>query len=80
MTRPVSLVTAGRSHVRWLLPLLVFMVNTGARRGEVLALTWDRLDFDRGLVLIWRLPWLRREGSHAWVFPCPAPDVGMRTG
>lgn len=36
-----------------LLPVLVFLANTGARKGEALALTWERVDLERGLVMIW---------------------------
>ena len=36
-----------------MLPILVFLANTGARRGEALALTWDRIDLKRGLIKIW---------------------------
>jgi integrase len=36
-----------------LLPILVFLVNTGARRGEALALRWEHVDLERRLVKIW---------------------------
>ncbi len=36
-----------------LLPLLVFLANTGARKGEALALTWDHVDLARGQIQIW---------------------------
>jgi integrase len=35
------------------LPLVVFLVNTGARKGEALALTWDHVDLARGMIHIW---------------------------
>jgi integrase len=36
-----------------LLPLVVFLANTGCRKGEALALTWEHVDLDRGLVCVW---------------------------
>jgi len=36
-----------------LLPMLVFLANTGARRGEALALRWDRVDLLHRMVKIW---------------------------
>lgn len=36
-----------------LLPVLVFLLNTGCRRGEALALEWENVDFTRGHVRIW---------------------------
>jgi integrase len=36
-----------------ILPLIVFLVNTGARKGEALALTWDHIDLDRRMIHIW---------------------------
>lgn len=35
------------------LPILVFLLNTGCRKGEALALEWENVDFRRGLVRIW---------------------------
>lgn len=36
-----------------MLPVVTFLANTGARKGEALALTWDHVDLARGLILIW---------------------------
>ena len=36
-----------------LLPTLVFLANTGCRRGEALALIWNHIDLKRRLVQIW---------------------------
>ena len=36
-----------------LLPLVVFLANTGARKGEALALTWDHVDLEGRLIRIW---------------------------
>ncbi len=35
----------GRSRSRALLPVVTLALNTGMRRGEILALTWGRIDF-----------------------------------
>jgi integrase len=40
-------------HAKEVLPMLVFLANTGARKGEVLALTWDCVDLERREVRIW---------------------------
>lgn len=36
-----------------ILPLVVFLANTGCRRGEALALTWNRVNLERRMVEIW---------------------------
>jgi integrase len=36
-----------------ILPLVVFLLNTGCRKGEALALTWDHVDLPRGMIRIW---------------------------
>lgn len=36
-----------------IIPLVTFLVNTGARRCEGLALTWEHVDLPRGQILIW---------------------------
>lgn len=36
-----------------LLPIVVFLANTGCREGEALALTWAHVDLERGLIKIW---------------------------
>jgi integrase len=33
-------------------PLVVVSLNTGFRRGELLGLTWDRVDFERGILTL----------------------------
>jgi integrase len=35
-----------------LVPIVVFLLNTGCRKGEALALEWPAVDLDRGLVFI----------------------------
>ncbi len=37
-----------------LAPVVTLALNTGMRRGEVLGLTWDRVDFARGVLLLER--------------------------
>lgn len=50
--------------VRWDLPDLTrFMLATGVRIGEALAVSWDEVDFDRGTVSIaWHLVRVKGEG------------------
>jgi integrase len=38
-----------------LLPMIFVMAHTGLRKGEALHLTWERVDFERGLLLVWPL-------------------------
>lgn len=40
------------THSPATLPLAVFLLNTGARKGEAIALTWDHVDLRRGMVQI----------------------------
>jgi integrase len=35
----------------WLLPIVTVAVHTGARRGELLGMVWENIDFDRGTIL-----------------------------
>jgi integrase len=48
-----ALLNACASECPALLPMVVFLVNTGCRRGEALALTWEHVDLERRLVKIW---------------------------
>ena len=36
----------------WLQRLILFALNTGMRRGEILSLTWDSIDFENGLIYV----------------------------
>lgn len=36
----------------WLLPMLVFLINTGCRKGEAIAAEWSWIDFEAGLIRI----------------------------
>jgi integrase len=40
-----------RSRSRFLITIVTVALYTGARRGEVLGLTWERVDFSRGVML-----------------------------
>jgi integrase len=46
-THPV--VTCRSPHLH---AIVTVALNTGLRRGEVLGLTWDRVDFSRGVILL----------------------------
>lgn len=47
------LYAATRTSSPTLLPVVVFLANTGCRKGEAIALTWDHVDLTRRLVRIW---------------------------
>ena len=34
----------------WLTEIVTVALNTGMRKGEILGLTWDRVDFSRGVI------------------------------
>ena len=44
----------GHLEGRTLRPIVSFLLDTGARRGEALALYWRDIDFDKGIVRIER--------------------------
>jgi integrase len=43
----------------WLLPLVTLALNTGMRQGELLALRWENVDRDRGLITVRQTKTLR---------------------
>jgi integrase len=47
-----AIYTACRNKAPALLPLLVFMMNTGVRKGECIAAEWSWMDFEAGLIRI----------------------------
>ncbi len=47
-----KLLKSASEHAPQLLPILVFLANTGCRRGEALALEWPMVDLERRLVRI----------------------------
>jgi len=63
-----------RDH--WLYPLFVLAVATGARLGELLALSWDEVDLEAGTVTIRRS--LHRIAGR-WVVSEPKTRAGVRT-
>lgn len=64
----LSVLTGPRGH---LLPLVVLAIGTGMSRGDLFNLTWERIDFQRGLVYVpnsktgrnYSVP-MRRRQSH----------------
>jgi integrase len=49
----VALLAAVKREAPEVLGLVVFLANTGCRKGEALALTWEHVDLARGMVHIW---------------------------
>lgn len=41
-----------RATKPWLVTMLIFLVNTGCRKGEAIAAEWDWIDFEAGMVRI----------------------------
>lgn len=46
------LLDVARAQDPWLLPMLVFLVNTGCRKGEAIAAEWSWVDLKRSMILI----------------------------
>ncbi|MDU0458529.1 MAG: site-specific integrase [Geobacteraceae bacterium] len=44
-----ALLNACDKHLK---PIITFALNTGCRRGEILGLTWDRIDLKHGFILL----------------------------
>jgi integrase len=51
LTECESLIDASNGHIR---SIIITALNTGMRRGEIFSLTWDQVDFDRGLITVER--------------------------
>ena len=64
-TEVQRLFTACSDGYPHLLRILEFLANTGARRGEALALTWQHVDFERRMVKVWPTS-EDDEGGAAW--------------
>jgi integrase len=47
--RLMKALTGRKAHLR---PLVVLAINTGMRRGELLNLTWERVDFSRDVIYV----------------------------
>jgi len=60
----------------WLEPIAVLALSSGARRGEILALTWGSIDLDRGTMRIERSLEQTRAGL---AFKAPKTERGKRT-
>lgn len=47
-----KLIEVTRLHDPWLLPMLLFLANTGCRKGEAIAAEWSWIDFEAGMIRI----------------------------
>jgi len=45
----IRLIDAANSHLK---PVLILALNTGMRRGEILSLKWENIDFRKGMIFI----------------------------
>ncbi len=63
-TEVEALLELARTHEPALHPVLVFAFHTGARRGEILALRWEDVDFERSRVHVRRTARLGSRGTR----------------
>jgi integrase len=47
----MAILVGRRAHIR---PIVILALHTGMRRGEILSLRWNQVDFVRGLILVQR--------------------------
>jgi integrase len=50
-TRLMAILVERRAHLR---SIVILALHTGMRRGEILSLRWNQIDFARGLILVQR--------------------------
>jgi len=60
----------------WLKQLIVFGVNTGLRRGEMINLRWDQIDFERKVVLVCNLDFFQTKTKSEREIPLNASAEG----
>lgn len=64
------------THRPELLPLVVFLANTGCRKGEAIALKWETIDLERRVITIWPSEeWQPKSGKPREI---PINDVLLR--
>lgn len=62
-----------------LYPFFVVALNTGMRMGEILGLTWDCLDFEKGVIQVEKtLCYLPNDGKAIYEFHPPKSKAGKR--
>jgi len=60
-------------------PMIVFMIGTAARCGEVIGLTWDDIDFvNRTVRIDHQLIYKKRDGRYGFYADSPKTDAGKR--
>ena len=73
-------VKENETYSKWY-PLFVFMFGTGVRIGELGAIMWDDIDFDKNLIRVERAIIRERNpsGAYEYVVTVPKTDSGIRT-
>lgn len=61
----------------WLRDMVIFALNTGFRQGEILSLTWNQVDLNRGTILFWDQ---KNGGRDTFPINPPAIDLLKRIG
>ena len=76
----VDYMTQSETYNHWL-PLMTFFLGTGCRVGEVIGLTWDDIDFKKGIISINHNTTYRPTGHGGMVITISTPktEAGKRT-
>jgi integrase len=62
---------------RWLRDAVMFAIQTGLRRGELLSLTWQHVDFTKRLVLIESSQTFKTKGGKRRFVPLSEPALAL---
>ncbi len=63
-----------------LYPIFILALNTGMRIGEILGLTWDCIDFEKGIIQVEKtLCYLPNKGKAIYEFHRPKTTAGKRS-
>lgn len=79
LTRSQTAIILDASKNSSLYPILVLAIETGMRIGEILGLTWDCVDFDKGCIYVEKtLIYINNNGKPIREFHIPKSDSGLR--